>query len=29
MNEVVIIVALLWTVGGLFICGVLRQRGGH
>ena len=29
MHEVVIIVALLWTVGGLFICGVLRQRGGH
>lgn len=26
---IIIIVALLWTVGGLFICGVLRQRGGH
>jgi hypothetical protein len=29
MYEVVIIVALLWSVGGLFIYGVLRRRVGH
>jgi hypothetical protein len=29
MSEVIIIVALLWSVGGLFIYGVLRQRGSH